>query len=203
MSERQNNPEVSGDDVFLVEAFQNGRGPADAFSTLVVRYQDRVFNLCFRFMGSYEEADDCAQEVFLKVFRSLKDFRGESAFATWLYRITVNTCKNRLVSREYRDRRRTVSIDVPVQTEEGEVATEIKDESLSPERKLDTEEKNALIQEAISSLPVDQRELVVLRDIESLSYAEIVRITGLTMGTVKSKLSRGRRALCEKLRRLV
>ncbi|HOW42408.1 MAG TPA: sigma-70 family RNA polymerase sigma factor [Candidatus Omnitrophota bacterium] len=173
------------------------------FNELVLKYQDRVFNLCYRFMGNYEEADDCAQEVFLKVYRSLKDFRGESSLSTWVYRIAVNTCKNRLMSREYRERKRTISIDAPVQTEEGEVGLEIKDESRSPARELDAREKDALIQEAIAALPEDQRQVVVLRDIEALSYEEIAGITGLNIGTVKSKLSRARQALCEKLRRLI
>jgi RNA polymerase sigma-70 factor, ECF subfamily len=204
MSEERDNPAaVPTSDALLVEAFQTGKDPKAAFSALVIKYQDRVFNLCYRHLGNYEEADDCAQEAFLKVYRSLKDFRGDSAFGTWLYRIAVNTCKNRFMSQEYRFRRKTVSIDAPIRTEEGEVTLEIKDESLSPARELDAQEKASLIQEAIASLSDDQRQVVILRDVESLSYEEIARITGLNMGTVKSKLSRGRQAMCDKLRRLV
>jgi RNA polymerase sigma-70 factor (ECF subfamily) len=186
-----------------IEDFQKGLDPKAAFSALVLKYQDRTFNLCYRYMGNYEEADDCAQEVFLKVYRTLKDFRGESSFGTWLYRIAVNTCKNRLMSKDYRERKKTLSIDAPVHTEEGDVTLEIKDDSHSPARELDSKENASLIQEAIASLPDDQKQMVILRDIEALSYEEIARITATNIGTVKSKLSRGRQALCGKLRRLL
>jgi RNA polymerase sigma-70 factor, ECF subfamily len=194
---------VPDEDSLLVARFKEGVQAESAFDALVIKYKDRVYNLCYRFVGNYEDADDCAQEVFVRVYRFLKDFRGESVFATWLYRITVNVCKNKRLSQEYRNRRNTLSLDVPLETDEGEVKIEVKDESLSPAVAFETKEKRALIQEAIAALPEDQREIVVLRDIEGLSYEEIARVTGMNVGTVKSKLSRARDALSVKLRRFL
>jgi RNA polymerase sigma-70 factor, ECF subfamily len=187
----------------LIKACQDHPQDSTAFDKLVVKYQHKVFNLCYRYLGDHEEANDSAQEVFLKVYRSLKAFRFESAFSTWLYRITVNTCKNKLVSAEYKYKKKMVRIDEPVDPAEGDCKFEIKDESKSPAVELEKQEKEKLIQEAIDSLPEDQKRMVVLRDIESLSYEAIAEISGLNLGTVKSKLSRARAALCDKLRRLV
>lgn len=201
MSEDLKNTSSPRDDALLIRAFQ--AGDKAAFDKLVLKHQHKLINLCYRFLGDYQEANDSAQETFIKVYRSLNRFRFESAFSTWLYRIAVNTCKNRLMSQDFRRSRKTVSIDDPIQTDEGEVQIEIKDESLSPEREVDAREKNELIQQAISSLPDDQKQVVILRDIEQLSYEEISQVTGLNIGTVKSKLSRARQALCDKLRRVI
>ncbi len=190
------------EDQLLVQSFQQGKEKDASFERLVVKYRDRIFNLCYRMLGVYDEADDSAQEVFLKVYLSLGNFRGEASFSTWLYRIAVNACKNKLVTAEYRHRKRALRLDDPLSTEDGEVRMEIKDESTSPAHELERKEKDSLIQGAIEALPEDQRQMVVLRDIEGLSYEEIVRVSGFTMGTVKSKLSRARAALSEKLRRL-
>jgi len=189
------------DDAELVKAFQSGNRAA--FDKLVLRHKDRVFNLCYRFMGDYQEADDSAQDVFVKVFRSLKRFRLESSFSTWLYRIAVNTCKNRLKSMEYRFRKKIVQLDsseVP-----GECVHPIKtaDESQSPGAELEKKEMLKAVQKAIDSLPAGQKEVVVLRDIEGLSYEEITNITGYKPGTLKSKLARARLGLRENLRGVI
>jgi len=104
----------SGEDALLIEAFQ--RGDKKAFDELVIRHKDRIFNLCYRFLGDYEEANDSAQEAFVKAYGSLNTFRLESAFSTWLYRIAVNACKNKLGSAAYRAKRKTVSLDNPATT---------------------------------------------------------------------------------------
>ena len=111
----------------LVKAFQAGKKAA--FDDLVIRHKDRLFNLCYWFLGDYHEANDSAQETFIKAYRSLKRFRCESAFSTWLYRIAVNTCKNRFKSSEYRQKKRTVSLDNPGKLEGGAPCMEIRDES--------------------------------------------------------------------------
>ena len=97
-------PTLPQEDAALVKAFQAGNKAS--FDELVLRHKDRLFNLCFRFLGDYQEANDSAQEVFVKIYRSLKGFRLESAFSTWLYRIAVNTCKNKLKSSEYRHKKK-------------------------------------------------------------------------------------------------
>lgn len=173
------------------------------FDELVLKHKDKVFNLCYRFLGDYEEANDCAQEAFVKAYRSLKDFRFESSVSTWIFRIAVNTCKNRLSSAQYRRSRYMVRLDEPKETDDGAQAVEIGGRSLSPSAELDRKEKGELIQEAINSLPEDQKSVVVLRDIEGLPYEEISEVTGYNLGTVKSKLARARQELREKLKGLI
>ena len=178
-------------------------GDKKTFDKLVLKYQDRVFNLCYRFLGDYEEANDSAQETFIKVYNSLKNFRFESAFSTWLYRIAVNTCKNKLSSLKFRLNQRMVRLDREKTSDEDCRLTEIRDESLSPEAELENKERETIIQKAIDSLPKDYKSVVVLRDIEGLSYEETAEITGYNIGTVKSKLSRARVRLREKLKGLI
>ena len=186
------------EDVELVKAFQVG--DRTAFDALVLNHKDKVFNLCYWFLGDRQEANDSAQDTFIKVYRSLKKFRFESAFSTWLYRIAANTCKNRLKSSEYRHKKKIVRLDNPGEIEGGKYSIEIYDKSPSPMIDFEKKERMMLIYKAIASLPTDQRTIVVLRDIEGLSYEEIANITGLNFGTVKSRLSRARQQLKKKLR---
>jgi RNA polymerase sigma-70 factor (ECF subfamily) len=179
-------------------------GDRSAFDRLVLGHQDRVFNVCYRLLGDHEEAGDCAQETFVKVYRALKDFRFGSSFSTWLYAIAVNTCKNKLQSAEYRRRRRMVPIDDPQEDfAGGATVREIEDPAPSPLAQLAEKERERLVQAAIDELPPDARTLVVLRDVEGLSYEEIVQATGYNMGTLKSKLARARQQLKEKLKGVV
>jgi RNA polymerase sigma-70 factor (ECF subfamily) len=172
-------------------------GDNSAFDRLVLLHKRFVFNLCYRLLGDYDDADDCAQEVFIKVFRSLGSFRFESSFKTWLYRVATNTCKNRLRSLEYRLGLKKVRLDMT--EDNGQKTTEIANHSQSPSTALKRKEIGRLIQDAISKLPTDQRMVVVLRDMEGRSYEEIVEITGLRLGTLKSKLSRARLKLRQSL----
>ena len=186
---------LSDEDNELITSFN--AGSKRAFDSLVLKYQDRIFNLCYRFLGDHEEADDSAQETFIKVYRSLKKFRFESEFSTWLYRIAVNTCKNKLSSQKYRRDRKMVRLD---NGREGAAhINTISDKTGSPENNLEKKEREILIQKAIKSLPDDFKSVVVLRDVEGLSYEMTARITGYNIGTVKSKLSRARERLRKKL----
>jgi RNA polymerase sigma-70 factor (ECF subfamily) len=171
-----------------------------AFDRLILLHKRLVFNLCYRLLGDYDDADDCAQEVFIKVSRSLKGFRFESSFKTWIYRITVNTCKNRLNSLEYRLRSRSVRINMARDMDDNRKHSDIKDDAPSPALSLVKKEIDSLIQTAVNALPAVQKTVVILRDIEGRSYEEIVEITGLKLGTVKSKLSRARQQLREALK---
>jgi len=182
-----------------IEAFL--AGDRSAFDRLVLRHKDRVFNVCYRMVGDYEDAGDCAQETFVKVYRSLKDFRFGSSFSTWLYAVAVNTCKNKLKSSEYRRRKKMIPIDDPPgDSPGGMVAREIEDPAPSPLAQLAEREREKILQGAIDDLAPEARAVVVLRDIEGLSYEEIVRATGYNMGTLKSKLARARQQLREKLK---
>ena len=170
------------------------------FDKLVLRYQNKVFNLCYRFLGEHEEANDCAQESFVKAFKSLKSFRFDSAFSTWLYSISVNTCKNRLKSADYRYRKRSVSIDGAKEKDDRSSSMEIEDTAPSPFTRVAEKEMESLLQRAIETLPQDGRTVIILRDVEGLSYEEIARITGYNLGTVKSRLARSRQQLREMLK---
>jgi RNA polymerase sigma-70 factor (ECF subfamily) len=191
---------ISEDEV-LIRAFQSG--DPIAFDKLVLRYKDRVFSLCFRFLGDYQEAENCAQDVFLKIYRSLKNFRFESSFYTWLYRTAVNTCKNRLKSAEYRNLKRHISIKNPEEGDKNSRYAEPSDERKDPLAEIERKERVSLIQEAIDSLPAEHKGVIVLRDIEGLSYREIINITGYGLGTLKSKLARARAGLRQKLGRMI
>ena len=179
----------AGDDAGLIKAFQTG--DRAAFDKLVLLHKDRVFSLCYRFLGDYQEAEDSAQDVFVKVFRSLGRFRFESSFSTWLYRVAVNTCKNRVKSLEYRYLKKSIRLDnseIPGksgQSMEGEGG-------ITPMAELEKKERMVLIRKAIDSLPPEQKAVVILRDVEGLSYGEIADITGHKLGTVKSRLARAR-----------
>jgi len=190
---------TTGDkDAEIVRAFQ--AGDKAAFDKLVLKHKDKLFNLIYWYLGDYQEADDCAQETFIKAFISLKKFRFESVFSTWLYRIAINTCKNRLKSAAYMWKKKTVSLENSEGSRGFNNSLEIPDESLSPANELEIKERLILIQMGIDSLPEEQKRMVVLRDIQGLTYEEIADITGLNLGTVKSRLSRGRLELRNKLR---
>jgi RNA polymerase sigma-70 factor, ECF subfamily len=184
----------------LINAFIKGNH--SAFEKIVLKYQDRVFNLCYRLLGDRDEAEDSAQDVFIKVYRSLKGFRFKSSFYTWLYRVVINTCKNRIKSVEYRRSKSRVSIDNDKDNREYGIPV-ITDNRPVPDKTLEQKEKMARIQEALNSLPSDQKTVVILCDIEGLSYEEIARITKNRLGTVKSKLSRARLGLRNKLEGII
>jgi len=187
-------------DAALVRSFQAGNKAA--FDTLVLKHKDRIFNLCFRFLGDYQEANDSAQEVFVKAYRSLKAFRFESAFGTWLYRIAVNTCKNKVKSLDYRYAKKMVHLDNPGAAQAAH-SPQIRDETPSPLAELERKERMELIQRAIESLPPEQKMVVILRDIQGLPYDDIADITGYGLGTVKSRLSRARLELRRKLMKVL
>ena len=174
-----------------VEAVLNGDG--SAFEEIVRAYEKNVYNLALRMTASREDALDLSQEAFLKAYSSLHTFRGESKFSVWLYRIVSNTCLDFL---RVRARRNETSLER--EDEDGETARrEIPDESLSPERLLERKLTRESVQRALMSLPEDQRKILLLREIEGLSYEEIARVLSLESGTVKSRIFRARRKLCE------
>jgi RNA polymerase sigma-70 factor (ECF subfamily) len=185
-------------DIDLIRAVQ--AGDMAAFDELVLKHKNRLFNLVYWFLGDYQDANDCAQETFIKVFKSIKNFRFESSFSTWLYRIAVNTCKNKLKSSAYRWKKKTVSLETSNSSKNGNPLSEIVNGSPTPVMALEKKERMIRIQKAINSLPEEQNQVVVLRDIQGLSYQDISDITGLNLGTVKSRLARGRLELKNKLK---
>lgn len=165
----------------------------DAFSELVQVHQHKVFNIVFRILGDKQEAEDVAQEVFITVFKHIDQFRGEAKFSTWLYRIATNHARNRIKYLGRRARKKHQDIQ---DTPEGDVLQNpLGTAPARPDRQAQAVELEVIIQEGLQQLGAEHREIVVLRDIENLSYIEISEITGLAEGTVKSRLFRARVAL--------
>jgi RNA polymerase sigma-70 factor (ECF subfamily) len=171
-----------------------------AFRELVSDHRDRVYNITFRMMGNRAEAEDIAQEVFITVFKTIDSFREESKFSTWLYRVTVNTCKNRIKYLARRHDRDRDELDETT-TGTGVNGTIGAPMPSSPSDALQSAQTEKVLQDAIASLDDDQRIVVVLRDVEDLSIEEICEITGLPDGTVKSRLHRARLVLRKRLQR--
>ncbi|MGD9842682.1 MAG: RNA polymerase sigma factor RpoE [Steroidobacteraceae bacterium] len=181
----------------LVEMVQ--RGDQAAFNLLVLKYQHRVLKLVNRYVRDPAEAEDIAQETFIKAYRALPSFRGESAFYTWLYRIAANTAKNVLVS----SRRRMVDHNLDLQDPDDYAAQSLLKDSDTPEGMLLTEEIRATVSEAMQQLPDDLREAITLRELEGLSYEEIAEVMDCPVGTVRSRIFRAREAIDKKLRPLL
>lgn len=174
-------------------------GDKAAFDLLVRKYQHRVLKLVSRFVSDAAEAEDVAQEAFLKAYRALASFRGESAFYTWLYRIAINTAKNALVS----NRRRPVDFDLDLQDPEQYDRHARLKEGDTPEGVLLTEEIRSVVEKAMEQLPEDLRTAIVLRELEGLSYEEIAEAMDCPVGTVRSRIFRAREAIDRKLKPLL
>jgi RNA polymerase sigma-70 factor, ECF subfamily len=170
-----------------------------AFSEVVRLHGDKVFNLVLRMVGTRAEAEDIAQEVFVTVFKSIDSFRGESKFTTWLLRIAANHSKNRIkyLARRSTDKNGLDGASEAHMADQGKAP--LQGHIDAPDARLEAAELETMMQEAIATLDEEHRLLVVLRDIEELSYDEIAEITGLPEGTVKSGLHRARVALKEHL----
>ena len=181
-------------DLALVERVQ--RGDRSAFDVLVLRYQHKVLKLVMRYVRDAMEAEDVTQDAFLKAYRALPSFRGDSAFYTWLYRIAINTAKNSLVS----SKRRPIEYDLDLQdSEQYEMHARLKD-SETPENLLLTDEIRETVNGAMTELPEDLRTAIVLREIDGLSYEEIASAMDCPVGTVRSRIFRAREAIDRKLR---
>ena len=174
-----------------IRLFQSS-GNQQAFGNLMKKHKDKVFNFCAYYLGNTDDADDCTQEVFIKVFEKINDFRFKSKFSTWLYRIMINTCKNTKQTKHYRMKNNLRQIDGKEES--------LTNNSSSPEKLLINEETGTAINLAIQQLQETQKIVLMLRDIEGKSYEEIAEITGFKTGTVKSKLARARLKTAEKLK---
>jgi RNA polymerase sigma-70 factor (ECF subfamily) len=181
-------------DLALVERVQ--RGDRSAFDVLVLRYQHKVLKLVMRYIRDTMEAEDVAQEAFIKAYRALPGFRGDSAFYTWLYRIAINTAKNALVS----SKRRPVDYSLDMQDpEQYDLHARLK-ETETPEHLLLTDEIRETVNGAMAELPEDLRTAIVLREIDGLSYEEIAAAMDCPVGTVRSRIFRAREAIDRRLR---
>lgn len=178
-------------------------GDQKAFTEMVHQSQKKVFNIAYRMLGNSEEAKDLAQEVFVSVFNSIKDLREEMKFDSWLTQITLNHCRNRWKYLKRRQYFGSDSLDDPIETEDGGVSKAVHDPSDNPEALYEKKMIQELVQRGLQKLKEDQRELLVLRDLQGFSYEEICELLGLPEGTVKSKLHRARMDLKQVLERFV
>jgi RNA polymerase sigma-70 factor (ECF subfamily) len=167
-------------------------GDEKAFADIVLNRQKKVFNIAYRMLGNLEEAKDLAQEVFISVFESIKDLKEEVKFDAWLMQITLNHCRNRWKYLKRRQYFNSDSLDDPVETEEGTMPKAIYDPSGNPETLYEKKMIQQFIQRGLLKLKEDQRELLVLRDLQGFSYEEMSELLGLPEGTIKSKLHRAR-----------
>ena len=184
-------------DLVLVKRVQ--QGDRAAFDLLVVKYQHKILKLIMRYVRDSSEALDVAQEAFLKAYRAIRSFRGDSAFYTWLYRIAINTAKNHVVAAG----RKPLYYDLDLQSsEQTEVFAKLKDID-TPEHLTLSEELRQTVNKAICDLPEDLRTAILLREIEGMSYEEIAQTMECPVGTVRSRIFRARESIDKKIRPLL
>lgn len=167
-------------------------GDVNEYEKLVLEYQKNVYNLALRMTGDAEDAADMAQEAFIKAYNSLASYRGDSKFSVWLYRIVSNVCLDFLRARK---RRQTVSLSV-VDDEGEETELEISDESASPEKLMERSMTRDAVRRGLQELTPEYRQILILRELQGMSYDEIAETLGLESGTVKSRIFRARKKLC-------
>ncbi len=185
---------VSAEERALIERCK--RGDLGAFNDLVRKYEKQVYNFAYRLTGNYDDANDVAQDAFLRVFNAIGTFRGDSSFSTWLFRITTNVF---LDERKKAKSHPQTSLDEYLELGESSVARQIEDPSPTPEAVLEESERAQILLKAVGDLPEYQRAMVTLYHTQQKSYEEIAEIMDLPIGTVKSRLNRARLALKEKL----
>ncbi len=185
-------------DAELVQRFKEG--DRSAYTEIVRRYQHRVYTLCIRWMGNDRIAEEVSQDVFLALYRALPRFRGDAQLSTWVYRVVVNHCKNRRLYRMRRKQDRHEPLE-GTRRDEDEPARQIPSEGPGTDAGIHRTEAEELVREALELLDEQQRHIIVLRDVEDLSYEEVGELLGLPRGTVKSRLHRARAQLAQILSR--
>jgi RNA polymerase sigma-70 factor (ECF subfamily) len=162
-------------------------GDHNAFEQIVTTYEKKVYNMALRYTGNPEDALDICQEVFLRVYRFLPKYRGESTLSTWIYRVTMNVCHDMSGNRT-----NIYELSLDSKADDDEPTAEIADRRYDPEKEFEKKQTRQLVQQAISMLDSDHRDVIIMRDINGLSYDEISRVLQVSSGTVKSRISRAR-----------
>jgi len=180
-------------DEILIKKSRNG--DMEAFEQLVRRYENKVYTVAYRFLGNHADASDLAQDTFLRLYHALPNFRGESSFMTWLYRITANACRDEIRRQK---KYHIVSLDNEAENNGDYFMSRVSGLIPSPEEEVERKEFNNMIQQCINSLSDEHRLILVMREVQGLSYEEIADILKCSLGTVKSRLSRARQAFKDK-----
>lgn len=175
-------------------------GDAGAYEQIVVNHQRRAFNVAYRILGDYDEAMDLTQEAFIQAYRALAGFRGEARFSHWLLTITTNLCRNRLKAWKRRARSRTDSLSDPVGDDCPDLQRELPDPGPGILESLESRQLRDLVQEEMRNVEEEYRTVLVLREVQGMDYGEISAVLGVPVGTVKSRLHRGRVELGDRVR---
>lgn len=186
---------VSAADFDAADVARAREGDEPAFTALVGRHEGEIYRTCLRLLRDPDDALDATQETFLRAYRGLARFRGEATFRTWLFGIALNACRNRLTSAHSRARRRTVGLHRDADDAGNDVELPLPDPAPGPEADAYSGELRHALQVALAAIAAEYREVLVLREIEGLEYAELARVLGIAEGTVKSRLARARAAL--------
>ncbi|NLD50301.1 MAG: sigma-70 family RNA polymerase sigma factor [Clostridiaceae bacterium] len=167
-------------------------GDVEAFEQLIEGCEKKVFNIAFRMIANYEDAKEVAQEVFIRAFKSISKFKGDSLFSTWIYKITTNVCLDEIRKRK---NKKIISLAEEIEIDGNEVKRQIRDEGPGPESEAESNEVKKAVIDSINSLPEDYKTVIVLRDIHGFSYEEIAKFINCPEGTVKSRINRARQSL--------
>lgn len=181
---------------YLIE--QSQKGDFESFEELIRDYQKLAFNIAYRMLGNMEDAADAAQDAMIKIYKSIGNFKGDSSFSTWLYKIVTNTCLDQLRKRK---RDKAFSVDRPIETEDGDIRKEISDSYNIPEDVVERKENIKDLAAAINALPEQHKTAIILRDIQGFSYEQIAEMLNCSQGTVKSRISRARSALRDSIQK--
>jgi len=172
-------------------------GDIEAFEQLIFDYQKKAYNIALRVMGNQEDAKDMCQEAFIRIFKSIEGFKEQSSFSTWMYRIVTNVCLDEIRKKKKSE---TVSLDGTYETENGQIHFETVSDDDTPEEAYIRIEKKRIVLKSINELSEEYKTVIVLRDIQGFSYEEIANILCCSIGTVKSRINRGRNTLKDKLK---
>ena len=174
----------------LIQKSQDG--DVESFEKLIKQYQKRAFNISYRMLGNVEDAKDVTQDSFIKIYKSIRKFKGQSSFSTWLYKVVTNTCLDFI---RKRDKHKVYSYDQPSETEDGEIIREFADLKNNTEEIVERKLLKDTVNKAINLLSENHKTMIVLRDIRGFSYDQIAQILTCSQGTVKSRMNRARHVL--------
>lgn len=181
---------MSSDEKLLLKRAKSG--DIEAFEALIKGSEKKVFNIALRMTGSHDDAMDLSQEVYIKVFKALSTFKEEASFFTWVYRIAYNTCVDEI---RKKDKVKIISYDNEIETEDGELRVQIEDKALLPLEQVEKKEEKERLKKAITKMSLNHREVLIMRDLQGMSYDEIAEIIKCPPGTVKSRINRARQEL--------